>query len=350
MGADLLVVAPNRDSPFVEADVRALSEHIATERIAVEDCGGKFGLIAELRRRFARGEGRALMLWFLAPGYALESIALARLYSRPVVVMTGGLDVDYVPELGLGGLKWPHNRLRQKLGLRYADLVLSMSAYSLERIKALATPRRLELVPMGVDVGRFSPAGEKEPLVLSVCFEITRRTAPLKGLPAMIEAASLLPDVPFVVVGRGGGDDGLQRLQESATDNVSFTERFISDGELLALYRRAAVYVQVSAHEGFGLAAAESMACECVPVVTDNHALNEVVGDAGIHVPYGDGAATAAAISRALASPELGKAARRRIQENFSFERRAERLVEIFLPLVGATRPRGKGASSSATP
>jgi glycosyltransferase involved in cell wall biosynthesis len=335
MAGELLVVAPNRDSPFVEADVRALNQEIATERIAFTDCGGKLGLIAELRRRFRRGEGRALMLWFLAPGYALECMALARRFSRPVVVMTGGLDVDYVPELGLGGLKWPHNRLRQKLGLRWADLVLSMSSYSSERIRALATPRRLELVPMGVDVHRFSPAGAKEPLAVTVCFEITRATSVLKGLPTLLAAARSHPDVPFVVIGRAGRDDELDRLARSSPANVSFTGRFVSDDELLDFYRRASVYVQVSAHEGFGLAAAESMACECVPVVTADHALSEVVGDAGIRVPYGDADATAEAIARGLRSTELGRAARRRIVERFTMERRTERLLEILRPLVG---------------
>jgi len=335
MAAELLVVAPNRDAPFVEADVRALNREIATERIAVEDHRGKLGLIAELRRRFRRGEGRALMLWFLAPGYALECMAIARRFSRPVVVMTGGLDVDYVPELGLGGLKWPHNRLRQKVGLRWADLVLSMSSYSTERILALATPRRLELVPMGVDVRHFAPAGVKEPLVLSVCFEITRKTAVLKGLPTLIAAAAALPDVPFVVVGRAGRDDELDRLKRSSPANVSFTERFVSDDELLDLYRRASVYVQVSAHEGFGLAAAESMACECVPVVTAGHALSEVVGETGIRVPYGDIDATAEAIALGLGSAELGRAARRRIVERYTIDRRAERLIELLRPLVG---------------
>ncbi len=338
MAAELLVVAPNHDSPFVESDVRALNEEIATERIAFSDHSGKLGLIAELRRRFRRGEGRVLMLWFLAPSYALECMAIARRYSRPVVVMTGGLDVDYVPALGLGGLKWPHNRLRQKIGLRWADLVLSMSSYSTGRIRALANPRRLELVPMGVDVEHFSPAGEKEALVATVCFEITRETSVLKGLPTVIAAAAALPDVPFVVVGRAGRDDELERLERRAPANVSFSGRFVSDAELLDLYRRASVYAQVSAHEGFGLAAAESMACECVPVVTTGHASEEVVGDTGIRVAYGDAEATAEAIARGLQSPELGQAARRRIVERFTLERRAERLVELLWPLVSAAR------------
>jgi glycosyltransferase involved in cell wall biosynthesis len=335
MNGGLVVVAPNRDSPFVEQDVQALRRHFPVTRLAAEDFPTRFHLAAALVRRFQGGDS-ALLLWFLAPRYALELMAVSRSFRRPIAVMTGGLEVDYVRELGLGGLRWPHNRLRQRLGLKIADLVLAMSEFSSQRIRRLARPKRLELVRMGVDVERFSPAGEKESLVLTVCFEITRETSVLKGLPVVVDAARRLPNVPFVVVGRAGRDDGFATLRAAAPANVTFTGRSVLDAELLQLYRRAAVYVQVSAHEGFGVAAAESMACGCVPVVTGGHALREVVGDTGLYGPFGNGEATARAVVRALASPELGAQARRRVADRFSLARRIERLTSALRPLVNS--------------
>ena len=122
---------------------------------------------------------------------------------------------------------------------------------------------------------------------MTVCFEINRATAAVKGLWTLLEAARSLPDVPFVVVGRGGGDDTLARLQARAPANVSFAARFVADEELVELYRRARVYAQVSAHEAFGVAMAESMACGCVPVIADGHALGEIAGPVALRVPYG---------------------------------------------------------------
>jgi len=77
------------------------------------------------------------------------------------------------------------------------------------------------------------------------------------------------------------------------------------------------------------MALAEAMACECVPVVTNNAALPEVVGDTGFYVPYGDSKATAEAIKRALKS-DKGKEARERIKNMLSLEKREKELIKII--------------------
>jgi SAM-dependent methyltransferase len=135
-------------------------------------------------------------------------------------------------------------------------------------------------------------------------------------------------------VRRRRANNKLTRLRAHATPNVRFTDGFIEAEELLALYRRASVYVQVSAHEGFGLAAAEAMACECVVVGARGHALEEVVGDTGELVDYDDAAATAAAIERALANRDAGRRARGRIVERFDIARRATSLTDAMRALA----------------
>ena len=65
----------------------------------------------------------------------------------------------------------------------------------------------------------------------------------------------------FLFVGRWH-DDAIEELRAIARDNVTFTG-WLSDAELHAVYRRAAVYVQASRHEGFGMAIAEAMLAGC---------------------------------------------------------------------------------------
>ena len=79
----------------------------------------------------------------------------------------------------------------------------------------------------------------------------------------------------------------------------------ISTEQLVALYGQASLAVVPSEYEGFGLPAAEAMACGVPVVATDGGALPEVVGDAGLVVPAKDAKALAGAMGRLLADPEL---------------------------------------------
>ncbi len=150
-----------------------------------------------------------------------------------------------------------------------------------------------------------------------------------KGLEPFVRAAERLPRLHFVLAGAwlDGAIDDLRRI---APPNVTFAGR-LSDDALAALFRAAAIYVQASAHEGFGLALAEAMGAGCAPVVTRVGALPEVVGDAGVYAASAGPDDLAAAIARALsARTTLGAAARARIAALFTLERRADGLAAVI--------------------
>lgn len=56
----------------------------------------------------------------------------------------------------------------------------------------------------------------------------------------------------------------------------------LEPADLRALYRRARILIMPSRIESYGLVAIEAMSNGCVPIVTDDTALPEVVGDAGV--------------------------------------------------------------------
>ena len=71
------------------------------------------------------------------------------------------------------------------------------------------------------------------------------------------------------------------------------------------------------------------MALGCIPVVTKNGALPEVVGDVGFYVEYGDVNKTADAISKALKSNNSEDVIDR-VNNKFLLQYREEKLLNLL--------------------
>jgi glycosyltransferase involved in cell wall biosynthesis len=267
--------------------------------------------------------------WF-ATRPAFPAIALSQLYNKKTVVAVGGADVTAIPKLGYGLALSKREHFFQMFVLNKATRILPDSKDAEKGALALVNdPAKVTLIYLGVDVERFHPSGTKKEKVLTVG-EVWRRNLDRKGFKTFVKSARYLEDVEFVLVGEFM-DDSINYLRSIGSKNVTFTG-LLAASELIRQYQEAKVYVQVSAHEAFGLALAEAMACECVPVVTDRGALPEVVGDTGVYVPYGDPAATAQGIKQALSSEKEGTA-RQRIEEMFAIDKREEALLKTVRDL-----------------
>jgi glycosyltransferase involved in cell wall biosynthesis len=83
---------------------------------------------------------------------------------------------------------------------------------------------------------------------------------------------------------------------------------FVTRDELASLYRGAVALVMPSLEEGFGLPAAEAMACGTAVITSTNPALVEVTGDAAVHVDAHDAGALAAAMLRVATDDALRSA------------------------------------------
>jgi glycosyltransferase involved in cell wall biosynthesis len=332
----ILFVTPSAKSPFVINDAATLSQLCPTEILGVDTLPipRKLVLLFRLFSMLSRNEVRMIIMFFSVPLYAPFVATLAKLFRVKVVVISGGYDTTYVPVIDWGEMKTWWKRVAQRYALSLADLVLAFSDFSKADILKYGRPKRIRTLYFGVDTEHFKPSGKKDPLVLTVCFQVNATSLIQKGIHTLIESARSVPEAQFVVNGRVTNDEAMIEARRTAPSNVIFNDKFTSDEELLHLYQRAQVYVQVSAHEGFGIANIEAMSCGCIPVATNATALPEVVGDAGFLVPFNDVAATTDAIRRALQSPELGKKARTRIVEHFRPETRERPLIAEIRSLM----------------
>ena len=266
--------------------------------------------------------------WF-ASWHTFLPIALARLLGKPSVLVVGGFDTANMPEIGYGYQRGgPQKWLSGWVMRRAARLITNSESSRREIERNVGLPaERVTVVYHGV-ADRFADVPlEREPRVLTVG-AIARISLERKGFRTFVEAAALLPEIPFVVVGEWQ-DDAIDELRAIAPPNVEFTGR-VPRERLDEEFARASVYVQASRHEGFGLALAEAMLAGCVPVVTRAGALPEVVGENGVQVGFGADE-VADGIRRALAlPPEERMRARERVLREFPLERRRAGLISVL--------------------
>ena len=223
--------------------------------------------------------------------------------------------------------------------IRRMDRVITASAAGKAEIVRDFRVRaeRISVVPNGVDLETFRNPGEIPRAEASLLF-VGNTDDVRKGTRYLLDALERLPPaVTLRIV-----DDPYPRKtlmpmeveRRGLSGRVTFTGK-LSPEALVGEYCRCTLLVQPSLYEGFGLPAAEAMACGTSVVAAGSGAVGEVVTpQAGVLVPPGDGEALAHAIGSLLADPArrraMGAAGVREAVARFSWPACARRVVEVY--------------------
>jgi glycosyltransferase involved in cell wall biosynthesis len=205
---------------------------------------------------------------------------------------------------------------------------------ALERRIGAPEPGRAELLHVGSTIQR-----KRIDVLLSVVAEVARER----------------PDVRLIRVG-----GPLTAEQRGLATRLGIEGRvlelpFLSRPELAALYRRAALVLQTSEAEGFGLPVAEALACGTPVVGSDLPVLREVGGDAVTYCRVGAVEEWCRSIVNLLVEraerPELWLRRRGEAIEQatrFSWAANADRMVSLYQEV--ARHPLPPGSSESNRP
>jgi glycosyltransferase involved in cell wall biosynthesis len=237
---------------------------------------------------------------------------------------------------------------------RRASGIVCVSAYTADRLRALAHPRGpVTVAHHGVDHERFNTKGDEtsdlatlaahgiEPPYIAFASTIE----PRKNVPELVRAFSRVaadrPDLRLVLAGSDGWGASEVRDAIAASGVATQVMRtgYIDDDMMAPFFRRAEVVAYPSFEEGFGLPALEGLACGAPVVTTEGSALSEVVGDAALTISPADPIALAGAISRVLDEP--GLAARLRAAgppraAQFTWKRCVDEHLDAYRQAIGA--------------
>jgi glycosyltransferase involved in cell wall biosynthesis len=215
-------------------------------------------------------------------------------------------------------------------------------------------PRKIRLIPNGVDLVRFTPrppsgalgavlgVPPSAPVALSV-----GRFVAEKGYGCLLDAAARIertkPGVHWILVGDGElkGELGAHARRLGLESRVHFTGWRDDIPDVLAL---CDVFVCPSENEGFGRVLIEAMAMAKAVVATAVGGIPEIVldGATGILVPSGAPAALADAVRAVLDDParasRLGAAGRARAESTFSLAAHVDAVERVYAEVLGAGR------------
>ncbi len=151
----------------------------------------------------------------------------------------------------------------------------------------------------------------------------------LKGIDLIFEIAPQFPHCTFYIVGGFG-------IDKPSSDNIKLLDK-IPNVELRQFISNKQFYMQLSMSEGFPNALSEGMLCECVPIVSNVGGMPDIVADCGYILKHKNINELYELVNSALNNFELdklGKKARQRVVENYTFENRKEQLLSAVNKLV----------------
>jgi len=260
-------------------------------------------------------------------------------------------DLSFVrqPETTMPGMSRQLNQWAPR-SVRQADHVIAVSEATRQDLIELyqTPPQKISVLYHGVTTDfqpvtapdRLAEVRQKyglgsQPFILSV-----GTIQPRKNYQRLIQAfAALDPALALVIIGSKGWryEATFNEVARCGlTGRVHFLG-FVADADLPAMYSAASLFVYPSLYEGFGLPALEAMACGTPVIASNQSALPEVVGEAGLLIDPHDVEALAAAMSRLLADTDLrqklAQAGQARAAQ-FTWTGMAAQLLDLYKTLL----------------
>lgn len=272
----------------------------------------------------------------------------AKVSGKPCLIISGGTDAHYFPNVGYGNWQKPFLKWFTKVSFQLCSHIapkhqsLMQCAYAYDanepseqgiyaRIKNLKVP--FTEITNGYDAVKWHCTKEKKKntfITVSGAWQYHFQQQ-LKGIDLILEVASSFPDCEFIIL----GVDEERRIQAKPA-NVKVLEA-VNNEELINVFSECEFYLQLSMAEGFPNALCEAMLCECIPVGSNVFSIPEIIGDSGFVLKSRSAEELKTLIQQAINSDKalLRKKARARIAENYTLGTRKHKLLELCKKLIG---------------
>jgi glycosyltransferase involved in cell wall biosynthesis len=241
--------------------------------------------------------------------------------------------------------------------LRRASCLHALSRPEIGHLRAIAPWTPVGFIPNGVDPGfaehlpdRSVLEAEYPELRGKFVFLFYARLHLKKGLDLLAEALGrIAPGRPEVHLLLAGRDDGAWSSFRDRMEDLGLSGRMtylghVSGERARQVWAAADAFVLPSYSEGFSMAALEALACRLPSLITTACHFPELAAAGGAVVVPPDAAAVTQGLRDLLdrtpqERAELGLRGRRLVEQDYTWDRQAERLAAVYRWLSGGGTP-----------
>ncbi|MCP4269129.1 MAG: glycosyltransferase family 4 protein [Candidatus Brocadiaceae bacterium] len=255
---------------------------------------------------------------------------IKKLTGMPYLITSHGSDV---PGYNPNRFRLQHLLLRPLWNkiVSSAETIISPSHFLKLLIESHGTLAKIELIPYGFDFNRFELNRVKKDSILVVTRMFER-----KGIQYLLEAlAHINHSYKVHIVGDGPYLKTLKKIVDEKQLDVHFWG-FLENRskEMQDLYETSRIFVLPSESDNFPVALLEAMASSNAIITTKDTGCAEVVGDTAILVNARDPKSIKQALNKLIHNSvlcaQLGNAARKRIETNFSWKAVSNQYISLF--------------------
>lgn len=261
---------------------------------------------------------------------------------------------EYEIKTGKSGIGSFMRKWVERKGLNNCKRVIVLSEYSKKQILNIhkASPRKIEIIPGGVDTERFGPSGDKKASKAELGISsdkfllfTMRNLVPRMGLENLTEAMGIVVkekrDIVLIMGGRGFLEEKLKRLVKDLglEDYIKFAG-LIEEDKLPLYYQATDLFILPSrCLEGFGLVTLEALSCGAPVLGTPVGGTKEILGRLDKELLFKDTEAKSMAEKILLYSTSkdlliLSKRCRDFVVSNYSWDRVATEYERVYSELI----------------
>jgi glycosyltransferase involved in cell wall biosynthesis len=267
---NLLFIYPFPSS-FVCYDQEILSKHFIVHNFCFGSPKGFSQVIRQVKMLYWLlvniPRSQKIYIWF-ADYHAFLPAIFGAILKKKVILIIGGFDATYIPNLKYGVHQSFFRSLLSKISVRLADEIIPVSKFtgrSLLQHNSFNIIKKVNISYLGVPDSIFFPRENviRKREIVSIIGADTLTRFRVKGGDILIELAKLMPSENFTIIGIS--ENLFDALKNDLPSNINFIN-WIPNNEMPEVLSSYKVVCQLSHFEAFSMAMLEGMLCGCIPV------------------------------------------------------------------------------------